>query len=208
MAKKSNFYFDSFVTMAQAACQAAELLHQILHGFDPEKLEGQRSKMHEIEHGADQVKHQMMEQLLREFLPPIEREDISAMAQSIDGVIDHIEEVLLRIYMYDIHTLREEAVQFSELIVRACRAMLLAMQEFPNYRKSSKIHEAVVQINSIEEEGDRLYISAGRRLYTDRAGSDPEALAAWMRVLDHLEDCCDACEHVADLTETVVMKNS
>lgn len=207
MAKKNNLYFESFVEMARAACEAANLLHKILHTFDVEQLPGQREQMHVIEHGADKVKHRMMEQLMREFLPPIEREDISAMAQAIDNVTDSIEEVLMRIYMYDLRELRPEVVQFSELIVRGCEALLVAMEEFPNYRKSAKIHESIVRVNSIEEEGDRLYLAAGRRLYSEKDVTAAD-LSAWMRTLDYLEDCCDACERVADLAETVILKNS
>lgn len=207
VAKKTNVYFESFVAMTKVACEAAGLLHSILHTFDAEKLEEQCREMHEIEHRADQIKHKMMAQLVKEFLPPIEREDISAMGQAIDNVTDSIEDVLMRIYMYDIRALRPEAVQFSELIVQGCEAMHEAMQDFPNYRKSQRIHEAVVRVNSIEEEADRLYLSAGRRLYREH-DAQPVMLSAWMRTFDYLEDCCDACEHLADMLETVVLNNS
>ena len=163
------------------------------------------AEMHTIEHTADGVKHEMMTQLLKEFLPPIEREDIMELSHTIDEVTDAIEDVLMRMYMFNITELRSEAKEFATVIVNCCDALKDMVAELPNFRKSTTLRERVVAINGLEEQGDRLYTLAMRRLYTEE--KDAVAVISWTTMFDRLEKCCDCCEHVADVVERVVMKN-
>ncbi len=206
MANKNNIYFETFIEMTELSCQAAQALHHALTNFDPEILPVMRTKLHDIEHKEDDVKHNMMQKLAREFVTPIEREDIISLANELDEVTDIIEDVLIRIYMYNIRSIIPEALTFTELIVRCCEALQVAAREFPNFHKSETLHGAIVDVNSLEEEGDTLYINATRSLYVQ--GGDPLTVVAWSETLDRLEECCDACEHVANVMESVVMKNS
>ena len=75
-----------------------------------------------------------------------------------------------------------------------------------NFRKSAILQEKVIEINALEEEGDRLYMEAMRRLHVEER--DPVAVLAWTTMYDRFEKCCDGCEDVADMVEQVVMKNS
>lgn len=206
MAKKNNnYYFDTFEKGVSYACEAAALLGTCFEQYDPSGLKTRMDEMHTIEHTADGVKHEMMEKLLKEFLPPIEREDIMELSHTIDEVTDAIEDVLLRMYMFNITELREEAKEFTTVITNCCAALKEMMVELPNFRKSTTLRERVVAINHMEEDGDRLYTLAMRRLYTEE--KDAVAVVAWTAMFDRLEKCCDCCEHVADVVERVVMKN-
>ncbi len=80
------------------------------------------------------------------------------------------------------------------------------MEDFQNFRKSSTIHDNIVEINRLEEDGDRLYTEAVRSLYVNC--TDPVETVAWTELFDRLESCCDACEHVANVVESVIMKNT
>ena len=80
------------------------------------------------------------------------------------------------------------------------------MREFYNYKKSAEIQKLIININDLEEEGDRLYFSTLRNLYT--TSKDPIELMTWTDTLKYFEKCCDACESVANLVESVIMKNS
>ena len=91
-------------------------------------------------------------------------------------------------------------------LAAACDAMKDAMKEFHNFRKSGSIHESVVEINRLEEDGDKLYMKAVRKLYLN--SKDPVELMVWREIFDRLEKCCDACEDVANTVESVIMKNS
>ena len=207
MAKKdNNFYFESFEKGVAYANDAATLLQNCFSNFNPSKLKAQLEEMHKIEHEADTVKHAMMERLVKEFLPPFEREDIVELSHTIDDVTDCIEDVLLGMYMYNITKLRPEVSEFCRVISRCCAALLEMTKEMSNFRKSSLLQEKVIEINALEEEGDRLYTDAMRRLYVDE--KDPVAILAWTTMFDRFEKCCDGCEDVADMVEQVVMKNS
>lgn len=203
---KNYNYFEALVLFTDYSCKAAELLHSILSNFDSEKLEEQMKLMHEIEHEADLAKHGMMKYLVKEFITPIDREDISSLAQEIDNVTDTIEDVLMQLYMYNIKTIRPEALDFSVTIVACTRALRTAMQDYHNYKKSATVIENIININNMEEDGDKIYTKAMHNLYT--SSDNAIEIMTWTKNFDCLEKCCDACENVADLMEFIIMKNS
>lgn len=207
MAKKDgNYYFDAFVKGLSYANDAAALLQDIFENFDTANSKALLAQMHTIEHTADGVKHEMMERLVKEFLPPIEREDIVELAHTIDEVCDLIEDVVQRIYMYNVTELRPDVKEFATLIVRCCADLKEMSLELPNFRKSASLTEKIKEINFWEEEGDRLYVEATRRLYAEE--QNPVTVFAWTNIYDRLEKCCDGCEKVADTVELIVLKNS
>ena len=209
MAKKMNEYFETFLKMGEFSYQAAQNLSSTLKDFDPSKIEARRKSLHDIEQQADMAKHTMMTRLAAEFVAPIEREDIVQMVNELDSVTDAIEDVLMRIYMFNIQKIRQDALVMVEVICRSCKALLGALEEFPNFRSkasAAKLHERIVAVNTLEEEGDGLYIKAMRNLYTQ--SKDPIEVMTWSETFDTLEECCDACEHVANVMEGIIMKNS
>lgn len=207
MAKKeNNFYFESFIKGMNYASDASLMLKKCFETYDAALLPTQIVEMHAIEHSADMVKHDMMESLVKEFLPPIEREDIVELAHTIDEVTDCIEDVLQRMYMFNITELRSDAAKFTEVISDCCSALKEMTLELHNFRKSTLLREKIIQINNLEEAGDRLYAEAMRTLYT--AENDPLVVIRWTAIYERLEKCCDACEHVADMVEQIALKNS
>jgi len=203
---KGQTYFDAFVELVGYSCKAAGLLKEILNKYNAEQLPGKMKEMHEIEHGGDQARHRMIQKLTREFITPIDREDIMALADSIDTVTDTIEDVLMRMYMFNIGKVTEHALKMTEVIVKCCNALKTALDEFYNFRKSAKLHDLVVEVNRLEEDGDALYMEATRKLYVEC--DNYKELAAWDTIYHYLEKCCDSCEDVADAIESVIMKNS
>lgn len=207
MGSKRDFnYFEAFVQLVDYSCQSAEILDTSLKRFDHQGLAEMMTNLHGIEHAADMGKHDMMNRLAREFISPIEREDIIELGQEIDNVTDSIEDVLMGIYMYNIQTIRPEALDFVDVIVQCCNALKKTMEDFQNFRKSTTIHDSIVEINRLEEVGDRLYTEAVRSLYLNC--QNPIETVSWTEIFDRLESCCDACEHVANVVESVVMKNT
>ena len=207
MAKKSdNYYFENFIQCVECGCQAAMMLEENLANFDVNRLSENLDELHKIEHDADKKKHEMMGVLVKAFITPIEREDIILLSQSIDEVTDQIEDVLIRIYINNVHTIRPEALQFTKVIIRCCKVLKEIMEEFANFKKSKTLHGLIIEINALEEEGDRLFIDSMRRLHTEV--TDPLEIIAWREIYNFLEKCCDACEHVADAVESVIMKNT
>jgi len=207
MARKNDVnYFNTFVELAGYSCKAANLLNEIMNNFKAHELEAKMKDMHKIEHDGDEARHAMVKKLIREFITPIEREDIMAMADEIDDVTDTIEDVLMHMYMFNIKSVRRYALKMTEVIVKCCNALKQALDEFHNFRKSQKLHELIVEINFLEEEGDKLFTEALRDLYV--SCKDPMEVMAWDQLFHYLEKCCDACEDVSDVIERVILKNS
>ena len=204
--KTSYSYFAFFCEMIDCACQASTALNNMFSDFQSKNLRQEADVIHQIEHAADLKKHDMMSQLLREFLPPIDREDIVNISHVLDEIVDLIEEVVLSLYMNDIQKCRPDVQPMMALIVKQCEELQKLMAEFENYKKSDKLRESIIVINTLEEEGDRLYLEAMRNLKL--TCSDPFEMIAWRDIYSSLEDCSDACEKVADAVEEVVMKNT
>ena len=204
--KKDMNYFDAFVELVGYSCQAANLLNEIMNNYNAEELQDKMKEMHAIEHGGDEARHIIVKKLAREFITPIEREDIMSMCNAIDSVTDTIEDVLMRMYMYNITYVREYALKMTEVIVKCCNSLKLALNEFYNFRKSRNLHDLIIEINHLEEEGDRLFTKATRDLYVNC--QDYKEVAAWDLTFYYLEKCCDSCEDVANAIEYVSMKNS
>ncbi len=204
--QKGYNYFDAFVNLTEYSCAASGILDGVLKDFDAEKLPGQIETIHDIEHQADTEKHSIMKALAREFITPLEREDIAEMTQLLDDVTDSIEDILIKIYIYDIKTMKPEALQFSAIIQQCCSALKETMKQFCNFKKNALVLDHIIEVNRLEGEGDVIYNKAMRDLH---AGSkDPVEIMTWSRLFDRFEMCCDAFEDVADTAEYVIMKNS
>ena len=129
-----------------------------------------------------------------------------ALADAVDSVTDTIEDVVMRIYMYNVKHIYTYAKEMAAIIVKSCEALKIALTEFHNFRKSNTLHNLIVDVNGLEEEADALYLKAMRNLYT--SSTDVMQVIAWDQTFDYLEMCCDACEEVANVIENIVMKNS
>jgi hypothetical protein len=203
----TNEYFEGFVLGMESACKAAEYLENLVEHYDPEKLGEQIDEIHAIEHEADLNKHKLMHKLAKEFITPIEREDIILLLQQIDNVTDFIEDVVRKMYMYNAKSMRREALEFASIIKQCCYESRDALKELPGFQKNSeRLSLAIVKVNDFEEQGDRLYCAAMRRLYCENAESLERI--TWTKLFDWMEACCDACEDVMESVELVVMKNS
>jgi predicted phosphate transport protein (TIGR00153 family) len=175
--------------------------------YKPEKLEEYMEKMHALEHKGDEVRHNMVKLLAKEFITPIEREDIMAMGDAVDTVTDKIEDVLQKMFMYNVRVVRPDAIEGVDTIIGCTEALKATLEEFSNFKKSKTISEKIIEINRLEEVGDRFYIEATRRVFTDRELSPIEAFS-WTHIYHYMEDVLDACEDAADIIEGVIMKNS
>lgn len=204
--RKGNDYFEMLAELVGYSCEAASLLNEILTNFNVTELDNKIKEMHKIEHTADLKKHDMMNKLVKEFITPIDRGDIIELAHQIDNVTDAVEDVLVRIYMFNITSIRKEAIEFCDVIIKSCDELKGLMNEFRNFKKSSNIHKQIIYINALEEDGDTLYTQGMRNLYI--SSKDPIELITWKDIFEYFEKCCDACEDAANVVESVIMKNS
>ena len=102
--------------------------------------------------------------------------------------------------------IRPEALELSRLVIRCCEEAKLMAEEFADFKRSKSLRDHIIRINTLEEEADQQFINSMRTLHT--TCMDPIEIIVWREIFLYLEKCVDACEHVADTVESVVMKNS
>lgn len=204
--KQDSYYFQNFIDCAEYSCQAAYLLKDTMSHFDPDSLFQRLDEIHEVEHAADGKKHDLLNTLVKAFITPIEREDIIQVSQNLDDMTDQIEDVLIKMYYTRITHIREDSLELVDVLIRCCEEVRELMKEFADFKRSKHIHDHIVQINTLEEEADKLFISCMYQLHS--TCKDPLEVIAWREIYIYLEKCMDTCEHVADTVESTMMKNN
>lgn len=206
MKKEKLNYFEEFVKCIEFSVKEVNLLKEILEDFNKKTLGENIERMHILEHSADMQKHNLMEYLLKDFIPPMEREDIVDLCHKIDNVTDNIEEILIDFYILDIENLKEEITEYIELLIKSCNSCYNLMIEFKNYKKNKNIFDIIIEINNLEEQADKLYIKNMRNLY--KQNENAKDIIIWTKIYNCFEKCFDSCEGVADTVETTILKNS
>ena len=206
MAKGDKFYFENFVECASLAKSAAIYLVECLENYNPENIKAMLEKMHNFEHSADLKKHEMSEALAKAFVTPVDREDLDLMSHELDNVLDLLEEVIQKLYIYDIKTIEPSAIEYAKKLVTGCELLCAIMSEFENFKKSKKLRALIIECNDVEEECDILYLESMRALTEN--SSDALATLSWYKIYDCLEACADACEHVGECVGSIIMKNT
>lgn len=206
MGKKKFNYFTAFSDMIGYCVKAAQLLKSELDTYEPSRQEEVRKQFHAIENEADNKKQEIRDNLAREFVPPLEREDIAQLTGEIDDVVDAIEDIYLRTYMFALKEIPDEIKSFVDIIVDSCLALSCIIDELPRFRKSEKIGECIEKVNSLEREGDKHYVKIMHSLHSEC--TDSVKLLQMTYCYERLEKCCDDCEDVAELISRIILKNS
>ncbi len=204
--KQDSYYFENFIACADYSCQAANLLKDAMSRFDEVSLAQKLDEIHQLEHKADIKKHELLDILVKAFITPIEREDIIQVSENLDDMIDQIEDVLIKIYYNCISNIRPDALELADVLIRCCQEVHNLMKEFADFKRSKRIHDHIVRINTLEEEADKRFIACMYQLHN--SCKDPLEVIAWREIYMYLEKCVDTCEHVADIVESTIMKNS
>jgi len=128
--KKHYNYFEKFVELVSISYQCAEILNDTLTNFDPKNLGQKVDEIHKIEHSGDLLNHELMSRLATEFIAPIEREDIVTLSQQIDDLTDAIEDVLIKIHIFNVTSLKPQVLKFTKLIIESCQALKEVLRNF------------------------------------------------------------------------------
>ncbi len=205
MAKKFD-YFKCFIDMAEIAHKEATLLKDIVSDYNTETIHDKITNMHNLERDADDHRHELLDKLLHEFLPPFDHEDITALIERLDDVCDCIDDVTMRFYMYDIHSMRNDIGKICEGIIGCTGELLESVKNFENYKRDSKdLLEQINDVNMIEETGDNYYMESTHQLFVE---NDIKEIIRWKSLYACLEDCYDACEAVTEQMRSIIVKNS
>jgi predicted phosphate transport protein (TIGR00153 family) len=200
-ASKEREFFDLFEEAASNAVRAAELLVTILDEW-PDNATAMRD-MVICEQEGDRITHDIIQRLNHTFVTPFDREDIIALASALDDIVDFIEEVADFLGLYRIEAPMEQAERMAAVLRDATRQIAEAM---PRLRTFQDLSHYTVEVNRLENDGDRTSRHAIASLFDD--GIDPMVVIRWKDIFERLEEAIDACEHVANTLEGIVIKNS
>lgn len=206
MQKGDKFYFENFSQCTALSKKAADYLVKCLENYNPGRIEKMLDEIHEIEHSADEKRHEMCDALAKAFVTPVDREDLDMLSRNLDNVTDKIEDIVQKLYINNITEINPSAIVFTKQIVISCEYLCVIMDEFKNFKKSKKIQPLIVKLNDIEDVCDRLYLSSMRELMKN--SQDVLDTISWREIFDCLESCADACEHVSECIGLVIMKNT
>jgi uncharacterized protein len=198
---KEERFYDDFVALAEEIRHGAANLEEMLAPEMP--LWDKADEIKEIEHKCDFLTHEIIQRLHRTFVTPLDREDIFALARSLDDVMDAIDATAAIVRLYQIKTVRQDARDLARIIMASAEQVVKALKAL---ERKKGVAEPAVEINRLENEADRAHQAAVRRLFEEE--QDPIQIMKWKEILDFLEDATDRCEDVANVLEGVVVKHA
>lgn len=205
MRRSNNNYFKMLEEQVEFCVQASDFLVEILTNYSPDSLGELRLKMHGIEQKADDMQHVIISKLFKEFITPIDQEDILRLVQIIDDITDALDQVMLDLYMFHVDRIPEAALRLAGKVNECVRTLRDAIMELKNFKKPEKLRRLLVKVNDIESEADALYVEAMYQAFSPQA--EMRNILGIKAVYDSLENCCDLCEKAADVIEETIMKN-
>jgi predicted phosphate transport protein (TIGR00153 family) len=194
-------FFDLFEEAAGNIVRAADLLDQMLGAY-PERASLARDILL-CEQEGDRITHDIIQRLNQTFVTPIDREDIYELASGLDDIVDYTEEVADYMGLYKIEAPMEQGQSLAHILLQASRQIAEAM---PRMRTFKDISHYTVEINRLENDGDRVSREAMASLFDN--GIDPMVVIRWKDLFERLEAAIDATEKVANILEGIVIKNS
>lgn len=206
MGKKNEYnYFDVLIMMSENIVNSADILNNTLKNYNYQEIDNNVTEIHKLETDCDRMVHEFSNQLVKDFITPIDREDLNAIIHMLDDVEDNIDELLINFKILDITTIRKDIEKFTELIVHSANAVKEMFISFKNFKKIDIIKEKIIEINNIEDQGDETFEELMTNLYKI---SNPMEVIKWTKIYNGFENSIDSCERLGDRVSLTLLKNS
>jgi predicted phosphate transport protein (TIGR00153 family) len=200
---RNGRFYDLFAEVAAVLIRSSELLCDLLDHF--EHIETKTRQIKDLEHEADNLTHDIYTLMNQTFVTPLDREDIAALAQRMDDVVDYIEATATSIQIYGITEPTPASRRLADLVRLQCVQLSQAIDVLRHRGKLKNILELAREINRLENEGDVLFLNAMAELFDgDKSITD---IIKWREIYDQLESSLDSCENVAHILEAIVLKH-
>lgn len=193
-------FFSDFITLADRIVSGATLLERMLASDPPAWDTALQIK--QVESECDSITHNIINRLNSTFVTPIDREDIHALAKSLDDVMDAIDAAAAVTRRYRMASLRYGARELASLTWQSAMQVKVAVEAL---ERRKDVHQLAVEVNRLENAADDVHDEALRRLFEEE--KDAITLIKWKEVLDLLEEATDRCEDCANVLESVVVKH-
>jgi hypothetical protein len=194
-------FFRLFAEAGRNSLRATELLDRLIAGWPDD--EGTGREILACEQHGDRLTHDIIHRLHSTSAPPLDREDIYALASALDDVVDFTEETADFLALYKIEAPMDQAQQLAGVLVETCRTLSQALSSLD---QMDGLNPAIVEVHRLENEGDRIHREALASLFA--GGIDPILIIRWKDVFDRLEAGIDACETAAHVLEGIVVKRA
>jgi predicted phosphate transport protein (TIGR00153 family) len=201
LAPRGREFFDLFEEAGGNIMRASDLLEQMLRDY-PERRDLAREILI-CEQEGDRITHDLIHALNNTFVTPIDREDILELASALDDIVDFVEEVADYLGLYKIDAPMEQAQRLAHVLAQCGRQLAEAI---PRLRNFDDMSHFTVEVNRLENEGDRIGREAVASLFEE--GIDPLVVIRWKDIYERLEQAIDACERVAYVLEGISTKNA
>jgi uncharacterized protein len=199
---RTTEFYELFAAVGRTAHEAAGLTETRFREVPEQNVPHARVK--DLEREADGIVRDVFGLLNTQYVTPFDREDISELARAVDDVVDYVEEASDLLDLYKIEAPMEQANEQCRVLVEACAQLERALSALRNFRG---IDEAIVELNRLEDEGDRIARDAIASLFEDEDVS-PRTMIRWKDVFEALERAIDACETAGHTIGNIVLKNA
>jgi uncharacterized protein len=196
-------FYDLFEELADKIEEGGRLFLDMLLNYG--SFESRLAKLKEIEHEADIITHRTYEKMHTTFLTPIDREDIHALVNKMDSILDMTEASAIRMSLYKIKAPKEELIQQARLLNEATAKVKMIVRGLRDMKNAKTILDACVEINTLENAGDQILRATMARLFEHE--KDPFELIKWKEIFERFEEAMDVCEDVSNIVEGIVLKN-
>jgi predicted phosphate transport protein (TIGR00153 family) len=206
MVRKNSLFFDLFAEDTANLLVQAKVFHQMFQLTDQEQIINCVREIKDLEQKGDDITHQIFMELSDNFITPFDREDIHALATSIDDIADNINGCASRIQLYNVREFSKTMELMSEVLLKQVVEIDAALKDMQNMKNEKRVREAIIRINSLENHADDLFEESIARLFAE--ASDPLELIKVKDVLSSIETATDKCEDVSNVLESILVKNS
>jgi predicted phosphate transport protein (TIGR00153 family) len=195
-------FFDLFEKSTENLVAAAAKLTDLMQDFCD--VETKVKAIKDLEHRGDALTHEIVHNLHRTFVTPIDREDIARLANSLDDVMDFIDAAARSCLIYHVDMPTDKAKRLAQLVLLVTQKLNDVMPYIHNHDKFKDVLEACVEVNRLENEADEIHNSALADLFDDK--TDVLNLIKWRDIYKHIESATDRAEDVANVLEGIVLK--
>ena len=197
-------FFDLFEQQAAVIVRGLELFEMLIKEYSRRRELTKQIK--DTENEADAVAHQIYRLLNNTFITPFDREDIQMLANRMDDVLDLVEKASARMEIYDLPAPPDNIGAMLAILQKAFDRLSSAVGMLRDWKHRQLVLQICVEVNSLENQGDTLLRASLERLFKE--SSDPFYVIKAKEIYESLEDAIDRCEDLANIIETIIIKNA
>lgn len=203
---KDKKFFVLFEKASKNLVDISRVFNELLNTGAPDRRVELIKSISDLEHVGDNITHEIFTELSTNFITPFDREDIHYLASSLDDIVDYIHGSAKRLQLYKIEEYTLEMQQLAEVIEKSAIEVHAAVSTLKGMQDVVRLKEALVRINSLENQADDIFDGAIAQLFINE--KDAVKVIKIKEVLANMETATDKCEDVANVIETILIKNS